>query len=165
MRKLTMAACAALMALSASAAWAEVKVNFVDPDSYRDANLYQRYGKNAKEPTLREIEQTFWKLGEFYLAPGEKLTIDVLDVDLAGRFEPWNFNYRDVRFMRDITWPSMKLRYTLESPYREGLSGEETVEDRSYLFDFTVRQSVATMAYEKVMLERWFRTRFAPRAE
>ena len=110
-------------ALWVADASAEVKVNFINPDKYTDANLRQRYGKSARDIALREIETFFGRLGETYLAPGDKLTIDVLDVDLAGRFEPWQFDYRDVRFMREITWPEIKLRYSLErasEPVRSG---------------------------------------------
>jgi len=149
---------AALWAVDASA---EVKVNFISPDTYTDANLRQRHGKSASDIALREIETFLGRMGETYLAPGDRLTIDVLDVDLAGRFEPWQFDYRDVRFMREITWPEIKLRYRLERASEPPRSGEETVADRGYLtFSLTV-DSIGIMPYEKAMLQRWFRLRFA----
>jgi len=112
---------------------------------------------------MREIEKYLWRLGEAYLAPGDKLTIDVLDIDLAGRFEPWQFNYQDVRFMREITWPEIKLSYRLERANSAPIQGEETVADRGYLTFLTTRDYIDIMPYEKVMLERWFRVRFARR--
>jgi len=164
MRNLNLVAAAALMAaISPAPAFAEVKVNFTDPDHYRDANLQREFGKSAKEPTMREIEQYLWRLGDAYLAPDEKLTIDVLDVDLAGRFEPWQFNYKNVRFMRDYTWPEIKIRYRLENPSGAAIEGEETIADRYYLRDANFGGYLGTMVYEKIMLERWFRLRFAGR--
>jgi hypothetical protein len=53
-------------------------------------------------------------LGERYLAAEEKLSIEVLVIDLAGRTEPWHTPNFGVRYMRDVTWPRIKLRYTLE---------------------------------------------------
>ena len=83
MRKISLLAVAVMLTAAGSAdALAEVKVRFVDPDHYTDANLNRAYGKSARETALREIERTFSKLGETYLARGETLTIDVLDVDL-----------------------------------------------------------------------------------
>jgi hypothetical protein len=139
---------------------AGVKVHFIDPDHYIDANLRHAYGKTAKEPAMREIENFLSQLGERYLAPDETLTVDVLDIDLAGRFEPWHWNYQDVRFMRDYTWPSIKLRYRLEGPTGTIASGEETVSDQSYQFNAAFGSDLETMRYEKTMLERWFRQRF-----
>lgn len=149
-----------------AAAWAvpvlaEVKVNFINPDKYTDANLRQRYGKSARDIALHEIEMFLGRMGETYLASGDKLTIEILDVDLAGRFEPWQFDYRDVRFMREITWPEIKLRFRLERASGTPLSGEETVADRSYLTFSSTRDAIDIMPFEKAMLQRWFRLRFA----
>ena len=164
MRKLKCAALAAVIgAIWPAIALAEVKVNFIDPERYTDANLRQRYGRSANEPAMREIETYLWRLGEAYLQPGDKLTIDVLDVDLAGRFEPWQFNYRDVRFMRQFTWPSIKVRYRLERGSAVSQVVEETVADRGYLTFLTTRDYSNIMPYEKVMLERWFWFRFVQR--
>ena len=116
--------------------------------------------KTAKEPTMRELERYLTKLGQDYLAPGEILTVDLLDVDLAGRFEPWQFPYHEARFMRDITWPTIKLKYRLERPGQAVLEGEEAVSNRIYLWESGFRSYVETMPYEKLMLQRWFRQRF-----
>ena len=150
-----------IAALSCADALADVKVTFINPDKYTDANLRQRYGKTANALALHEIESFFWRLGEAYLNPGDTLTIDVLNVDLAGRFEPWQFTYRDVRFMHDYTWPEIKLRYRLERATKPPQSGEETLADRGYLTFLQTRDYIDLMPYEKVMLERWFRQRFA----
>jgi hypothetical protein len=163
MRNLNSLAVAFMAAIWPAAALAEVKVNFVDPERYKDANLQRETGKTAKDLTMREIERTFWQLGEAYLAPDETLTIDVLDVDLAGRFEPWQFNFKNVRFMREYYWPEMKIRYRLESPSRPISSSEETIADRYYLRDAIFGGYSGTMVYEKLMLERWFKMRFTER--
>jgi DUF3016 family protein len=152
---------AALATLWSAEAAAAVRVNFVNPGKYIDANLRHEHGKNANAPTMRELETYFAKLGGMYLAPGEILTIDVLDIDLAGRFEPWQLDFQDVRFMRDIAWPAIKLRYRFESPSRAAIEGEETVSDRSYLTSQPFADATDTMPYEKIMLQRWFRTKFA----
>jgi hypothetical protein len=152
---------ALFVAMAPAAAFADVKVNFVNPERYTDANLRHSYGKSAKEPTMREIEKYLSRLGDAHLAPGDKLTIDVIDIDLAGRFEPWQFNYQDVRFMREITWPAIKLRYSFERANGAPIDGEDTVTDKGYLTFLSTRDTIDIMPHEKAMLERWFRMRFA----
>src|SRR5262245_16602301 len=113
MRKFAaLALCGAFVVLGSGAAVAEVRVSFVDAEHYTDANLYYNgYGAAARAPALHEIELILDRLGQRYLQQDQTLSIEVLDVDLAGRFEPWHRFGHDVRYMRDITWPRIKLRY------------------------------------------------------
>ena len=150
-----------LIAGWSGAAAAALQVNFVLPETYTDAGL-RHYGASAKQDTFREIERELQRLAARYLSPGETLTIDILDIDLAGRFEPWvSLNY-DIRFMRDITWPRIKLRYALDSRGAP-LRAEETVSDMSYLDTPNIRPAGEPLSYEKAMLGRWFRARFVER--
>ncbi|HWB50594.1 MAG TPA: DUF3016 domain-containing protein [Stellaceae bacterium] len=162
MRRLAiLALCSALTGMGSGIAAAEVQVTFVAPEHYTDASLYNGYGAAGRAPALRQIEQTLHRLGERYLRPSQRLSVDVLDVDLAGRFEPWRPQAFDVRLMREVTWPRIKLRYTLTEAGRPSRSGEEDVSDEMYLTRAGIRSSVDVMPYEKAMLERWFRARFA----
>jgi hypothetical protein len=161
MRKLTLALCGALTILGSAAASAEVRIAFVDPDHYADASLYNGYGAAGRAPALREIEQTLQRLGGRYLRPSQMLTVEVLDISLAGRFEPWRPLAYDVRFMRDITWPRIKLRYQLTEAGQPPRAGEELVADQYYLTRVGTFPSGEVMPYEKAMLADWFRARFA----
>jgi hypothetical protein len=54
----------------------------------------------------RDIEQHLQRLGARVLPEGDSLRVEVLDVDLAGHFEPLRFHSgSEVRIVRDITWP------------------------------------------------------------
>jgi DUF3016 family protein len=103
---------AALLAMM-SAARAEVDVAFTAPEKYVDASLRREGGASAREVALRTIREQLVALGERYLAPNQTLKIEVLDIDLAGEIEWWHGPY-DIRYLRDYTWPKIKLRYTLE---------------------------------------------------
>jgi Protein of unknown function (DUF3016) len=162
MQRLTACAlCGALVLLGSSAAVAEVRVNFVGAEHYTDAKLHNGYGAAARAPALHEIVQTLDRLGERYLRQGQTLSIEVLDIDLAGRFEPWHALAHDVRFMRDITWPRIKLRYRLTENGQPTRAAEEDVSDQTYLMHARARATGEIMPYEKAMLESWFRQRFA----
>jgi len=149
-----------LLAL-APAAHAEVMVTFTAPEKYVDARLLREYGARAREVTLRTIREQLEMLGERFLAPNQTLKVEVLDVDLAGEFEWWHGPY-EIRFLRSYTWPKIRLRYTLEQSGQTVRSGEELVSDPSYQLNVVAAQrSGEIMPYEKEMLTRWFRSRFA----
>jgi hypothetical protein len=65
--------------------------------------------------------------------------------------------------LREITWPQMKLRYTLETPSQAPQSAEETLSDPSYLETPSTHFSGELLPYDKAMIERWFRARFVER--
>jgi Protein of unknown function (DUF3016) len=147
------------IALSAPAE-AAVSVTFVEPDRYSDVGLYRNGNSAGRERVFREISQQFERLGERYLKPNQTLKIEVLDIDLAGRFEPWRPFAYDVRFMRTITWPRITIRYTLEEDGRVTASAKESISDLDYLAHADLRTSYDPLRYEKAMLGDWFRARF-----
>lgn len=148
------------VAVSAATARAGVAVTYVHPENFSDANLRGGYGEKARAPALDGIRQHLERLGQRTLKPDQSLTIEVLDLDLAGRFEPWHANAYDVRYMRDITWPRMAVRYVLTQNGSTLAQGEETISDMSYLIDAGARLSSDSLRYEKTMLDDWFRKRF-----
>jgi hypothetical protein len=142
---------------------AEVQVNFIRPERYSDANPSRDFPIKADSAVLRILDSSLQELGARYLPPALNLRIEVLDLDLAGRYEPWRLDGRDVRIMRDVDPPRISLRYTLERAGQPPLMREETVTDMVYLSRPEVRfHNGDPMAIEKAVLADWFRRRFAP---
>jgi Protein of unknown function (DUF3016) len=142
------------------AAIAAVEVSFVNPKRYSDATLGGGYGDKAREPVLRNIREHLERLGARYLKPDQTLKIDVLDIDLAGRFEWWRPYAYNVRILRGVTWPRIAVRYTLQEDDRTLLSAEESVSDLNYQMRTAASLSSDPLKYEKAMLDDWFRARF-----
>lgn len=148
----------AVLFLLPLAATAAVEVSYVDPEHYTDAGL--RFPQREPSAALRhELETTLQGLGRRYLAADQTLTIEVLDLDLAGRFRWWDSDYGQVRVMEAVDWPRMRLRYRLQQGGREVARGEENLSDRNYLNEASARGG-DPLGYEKNMLEDWFRSRF-----
>ncbi|MBA6119231.1 DUF3016 domain-containing protein [Pseudomonas sp. NC26] len=159
---------AVLMALSVNSMAqgtpaAQVEVRFNHPEKFRDASLDSAgYERGADSYVMTTLTQYLQKLGLRYLQPGQQLVIDISDIDLAGRFEPWHSRAYDVRFMRDITWPSIDLSYTLSQPGKPDQQAKERVSDKMYLSRPGRSASNSDRLYaEKAMLDDWFRQRFA----
>jgi len=153
------AAVAAFMSVPADAA---VVVSFPEPERYSDAGDNWQLDEN-----LAGLKRHLEQLGERYLPSSQTLTVEVLDIDLAGR--PRYFPRRGLPDIRVLDgradWPMIKLRYTLASEGKTIDTREETVSDSNYLQRSATRPS-ERLYYEKRMLDEWFRARFvAPRAD
>lgn len=134
-----------------------VSVNFVLPENYTDAAYRSPYG-NAREraAVMEDIRHHFQALASRRLPDGYALDIDVLDIDLAGQFEPWRFPGYDLRVVRDVTWPRMTLRYTLHQGETVVASGEQRIADQNFNFGVNIYASYDPLRYEKAMMDRWF---------
>jgi hypothetical protein len=137
-----------------------VSVNFIEPDKYTD--LRQREFKVSdadREKILNDLRSHLESLGT-ELQPHQSLTVDVLDVDLAGQAEVIDSNQQDERIAREFTAPRMKVRYVFEEGGQVIASAEETISDQNYLNHPTLRYDSDPLRYEKYMLDSWFRQRF-----
>lgn len=158
MMKMRVTLIAGLAALMMPAmAFAGVKVTFVAPERFQDGGLR---GPSSREATLEEFRRMFVRLGDSYLKPGQTLSIQVLDLDLAGEIEPGRGSFYDLRVMRDVTPPRVKLRYVLQQGGRVILRGEETITNSSYLWNPSARISAGRLSHERNMLQDWFYARF-----
>jgi hypothetical protein len=142
-----------------AAAQAAVEVAFISPETYVDAGSHP--GERLARRNLGELARHLERLGAARLPDGRSLRIEVLDIDLAGRFEPWRPTAYGVRILREATWPRITLRYVLEEDGRELARGEERLSDLDYLGRPAGRLRSDPLRYEKAMLDNWFRARFA----
>lgn len=111
---------------------------------------------------MQEIEAHLKQLGQRYLPSNQSLKIEVLDVDLAGHLRMSSRLGREVRILRgNADWPSIKLNYVLEADGRVVQERQEDIADMGYLQHTPKRYSNQSLAYEKQMLDDWFRQRFA----
>jgi hypothetical protein len=152
-------ALAGLVLLSAGGASAAVTAAFSHPENFRD----MPFGQYDREQVLRDLGDHFARLGKD-LPPGQNLRVEVLDLDLAGEIRP-NFRGRqDIRILRGgADWPSMVLRYTLESNGRVIASGEDRLSDMGYLQRINRYSDGDTLRYEKRMIDDWFKAKFSRR--
>jgi hypothetical protein len=141
--------------LPLAAATSPVEVSFVDPAHYTDAGNDPSDARSNEETLARSLRD----LGSRYLTPDQSLKIDVLDIDLAGTVRPGQIS--PIRILGGgADWPRIKLRYALREDGSVVSQGEEVVADLDYLHAAPVVGAAAPLAYEKRMLENWFRKRF-----
>lgn len=143
--------CAAAVAAQAGGT---VNVSFVEPDKFYDA------GNNQfdKPTNLKTLEVFLQDLGKRYLADGQVVDIEVLNVDLAGYVRPTRKG--DLRVVRNADWPSFQLRYKLAAGGQALKQGEERLTDLNFTGKLASYSARDPLKYEKQMLDGWFRERF-----
>lgn len=138
-----------------------VEVDFKNPEKFSDASLDSPgYERGADAYVMKELRSYFQTLGERYLPPGQRLQIEIRNIDLAGRFEPWRPNAYEVRFMRDITWPSIDLHYVLKQNGQIVSQADARVIDQLYLQRPGRANRNDRLYSEKAMLSDWFVRQF-----
>ena len=145
----------AAFALAAAQAGAAVTVTFTKPEAYVD----MPFPSWEKEQVMKHFREHFDKLGK-QLPAGQDLKIEVLDIDLAGQIEPRSRGTHDIRILRGgADWPTMQLRYSLESQGKVLKSGDARINDMNYLQNHISKYSSnEPLKYEKRMLDEWFKT-------
>ncbi|WP_433741359.1 DUF3016 domain-containing protein [Pseudomonas putida] len=139
-----------------------VEVVFKNPEKFSDASLNSPgYERGADPYVMKELGSYLQKLGERYLPPGQQLQIEIRNIDLAGRYEPWRPNAYEVRFMRDITWPRIDLHYVLKQNDQIVSEADARVIDQLYLQRPGRANRSDRLYSEKAMLSDWFKKQFA----
>jgi hypothetical protein len=127
----------------------------VAPSNFTDAG-------NAvweERPNAEALARHLQRLGERHLPADHVLSVELLDLDLAGTLDLRGTG--PVRTVRGRTdFPSIRLRYTLSAPGRPAVTREEEVRDIQFTRGLSSDRN-QPLAYEKRMLDRWFAERFA----
>ena len=140
-----------------SVAAKSVKVEFPQPEKYTDIPS-THHGKQEMMATLRK----HFEVLAAQLPAGQNLRVEMKDIVLAGRHEPFIFGSRivdpDLRVYRGRTdWPRMEFRYTIEAEGKTLQSGTANISDMNYQMGHNKYASNETLRYEKRMLDVRFR--------
>lgn len=143
---------AGLLALGAGAASAGVTVNYVESDKFADLP----FAPWERKEVLDDLAAYFAELGKS-LPAGQELTVDVTEIDLAGREYPNTRGPRDLRVLQGgADWPIMELRYSLSANGQVLTSGNARLSDMNYLGRINRLTDGDRLRYEKRMIEEWF---------
>ena len=150
-------AVAVALALGAGTASAEVTVNYVNMEQFADLPS----GDWERKDILNKLADYIKKLGAD-LPAGHDLTINIYNVDLAGREYPGNRASGDMRVLEGKSdWPLIELQYSLSANGQVIDSGTAQINDVSYMNRMMKRsQETDRLRYEKRMLQAWFKKTF-----
>lgn len=131
-----------------------LELAFVQPEQFTDIG----HSSFDRAQNLSALQAHFDHLAQ-RLPDGQRLEVQVLDVDLAGEVQP--FAPPELRLMRGgVDWPRMTLRYTLKAGDTTLAQGEDRLADTAYLFTRRGLNEQQALPYERRMLDTWFQQRF-----
>ncbi len=163
MKKLTAMILGIGLAFSVSA---DSKISWQDPQAYRDIEAADESQRKFQQRVFKQLEQHLDKLSQV-LPEGQKLWLNVTDLDLAGKVLPGYAHginsVRDFRVTKRIDFPQISFSYRLTDANGKVLiSGDETIKDMGFQDKIHSRKITRDhLGYEKRMLKEWFDTTFS----
>lgn len=151
-------AVAGLLLCAAGSAAAGATVTYTQPEQFSDVP----HAAWDRDRVLKQVSQHFDVLAA-KLPAGQSLTVEVTDVDLAGRMLPFRSGNPDLRVIgQGADWPHMSLRYTITEGDKVIKSGTEQIASMNYMDRARYnRYRDDTLRFEKEMLDDWFKERVA----
>ena len=148
------------MAYGPNDATARTTVMFFEPEKFTDAS--DQWNSDLGRPeNLADLKTYLVRTASRYLAPGQKLSITITDVDLAGDFEPWRSSQlSDVRMVRDIYPPRIDLMFRLTDADGQIVKeGKRELRDPNFMMKLTMDRN-DPLRHEKNLLDSWLGEEF-----
>lgn len=137
-----------------------VIVEYIQPEKFTDISSSQYGPPNSSY--LDQLSKHIAKQALSYLTAGQSLTISILDIDMAGAFEPWNTPGQDIRMIKHIYPPRIALRYQLRDAEGKVLKdGEAHLSNPTYLMNLSPN-SMDSVRHEKALMDDWLKRSFSP---
>lgn len=95
------------------------------------------------------------------LPPGQRADVQILDIQRAGQYEWWWARAEDVRVMRDIYPPRMRVQFVRYDANGQVIAeGTQLFGDLAYLDGPQPLSTADSLRYEKRMIDRWVQREF-----
>ncbi len=143
---------------AADAEPSRVSVTFENPEKFTDIKDSQFGTDKGRDHYLKLLRTVAEEEGNRLLPAGQKLALTFHDIDLAGDYLPSMPANRDIRVMKDIFAPRMKLSFTITDAAGAVVKeGAETVSDMNYLNSISIVGRSEELYYDRTLLRDWLR--------
>jgi hypothetical protein len=155
---------AALAAGSVYAADADPKASNVtvayhESDKFTDAS--SSFGRDPDKGYLEMLTQHVQKTAGRRLAAGQKLEVTITDLDLAGDFIPGRASTQDIRIIKEIYIPRVKLTFKLlDAEGKVVKEGERKLSDMNFMMNISLIGRNEPLFYDKALLTDWIEKEF-----
>ena len=141
-----------------------VNVHWSDPAQFTELRHSFNRNEAARGDWVVQLARYIRARAERQLPPGERLDVEILDIERAGEYEYAFGPAADVRVMRDRYPPAMRLhvrRVGADGTVLE--DGERRIREFAYLNVSQPMSNSDPLRYEKRMIDRWVRRELAMR--
>ena len=135
-----------------------VQVDWTDPAHFTELAHSGNRWEAARGNWVHDLASHLVDTANTRLPEGQQLAVTITDIDLAGDYEPWRGpRQTDIRMLRDIYPPRIRLQYTLRDAGGQVLDQQEAVlSDMGYLRSTaSPRMRNQSLPYEKRMIDNW----------
>ncbi len=138
-----------------------IHIEYADPEKFSDVgDSYSGSNKAARATYLEELRRHIQWRASHLLADGQNLTVTIIDVDMAGSFEPWRPLMNDVRIVRDSYPPRIDLYFQLtDADGAVVKDGKRELRDMAFLMT-TIMYHNDPLRHEKTLLDGWLEREF-----
>lgn len=157
------ALCGLLLSLPSIGQEASVQVRYVDSENFADVGNRRFSDERIRAAYLEQLQGHLMKRAAALLAAGERLSVSITEVDMAGEFEPWRPPSGDARIVKDIYPPRIDLTFSLAADDGKLIKeGPRKLRDPAFLAGAN-RYPDDPLRYEKALLDRWLEQELAGR--
>lgn len=147
------------MATTGVTTQSQIKVSWQTPEKFTDIRPSSESKKRYQQKVLTAFDNMWSKFAED-LPTGYQLSIVMTDVDLAGDVNPmYRANHSDIRVIKDIYIPRVKLDYVLTGPQQQEIARgtDVKIQDMGFMNSSTIGSINREFHYEHEMLKKWFK--------
>lgn len=140
-----------------------VNVRWENPANFSEIRYSHNSAESRRGNWVEELAEHLRKKAAMRLPAGERLDVNITDIELAGDFEPWRgVQFHDTRFMREIYPPRITLTFTrTDATGAVVAQGERTLTDSGFLMgEGTAGYRNEPLRYERNMIDRWLSKEF-----
>ncbi|HRO62226.1 DUF3016 domain-containing protein [Thermomonas sp.] len=139
-----------------------VSVAWSDPAKFSDLTSSGNRNAAARGDWLVQLATYLRKRADQRIAPGNRLELTILDIQRAGRYEPWRgLSSQDTRVIRSNYAPFMVVKFReLDASGSVVAEGERRITDPAFLVGSGTLNNGDPLRYEKRMIDSWLRREF-----
>lgn len=139
-----------------------VEVRWADPARFTEIRRSGNPREAARGTWVLQLAEHLRRRAGRQLPAGERLAVEIVDIDRAGEYEPWHgIQYHDIRVVRDVHPPRIVLRFERsDADGRVLAQGERTLRDAAFLLHASGMGDGDPLRHEKAMLDRWVSREF-----
>jgi len=149
------ALCGLLLSLPSISQEAPVQVQYVHAENFADVGNHRFSDERIRAAYLEQLQGHLVKRAAALLAAGERLSVSVTELDMAGEFEAWRPPLGDARVVKDTYPPRIDLNFRIAADDGKVVKeGARELRDPAFLLGAN-RYADDPLRYEKALIDRW----------
>ncbi len=140
---------------------APVRVEWTDPEGFSEIRYSRNRFESRRGNWVQRLAEHLQQQAARAIGPDERLELLITDIELAGDYEPLGTGLDDVRVVRDVYPPRMRVDYVRHGADGQVMQqGSRTLSDPGFL-GATSLSAHDPLRFEKRMIDAWVRREFA----